>query len=225
VPRNCLCSCVSVGQLRLLADRPASGMSLVPQQSDMRHAVPGSMGVLNAPLQKPQRGHDWPEVPWRASMSARPLPHCLRRPVPGPLTGRVRRLPIWVRPGADSIAPMRRAASPRLRCAARRVLLHQAVQRGLLGAVVFVVDRGAIGSPLGVLRRGSHDGLPVGCALTVSSCAPCLNRVDGCQPKCALRRRPYYGWLRGCPTGSFRAARSGRPMSLQGRVPGLTRRC
>lgn len=45
---------------------------------------------------------------------------------------------------------------------AGRVLLHQAVQRGLLGAVAFVVDRGAIGSPLGLLRRGSHDGLPVG---------------------------------------------------------------
>jgi hypothetical protein len=44
---------------------------------------------------------------------------------------------------------------------AGRVLLHQAVQRGLLGAVAFVVDRGAIGSPLGLLRRGSHDGLPV----------------------------------------------------------------
>ncbi|WP_291263445.1 hypothetical protein [Gemmatimonas sp.] len=42
------------------------------------------------------------------------------------------------------------------------MLLHQAVQRGLLRAVAFVVDRGAIGSPLGLLRRGSHDGLPVG---------------------------------------------------------------
>ena len=42
------------------------------------------------------------------------------------------------------------------------MLLHQAVQRRLLGAVAFVVDRGAIGSPLGLLRRGSHDGLPVG---------------------------------------------------------------
>ena len=41
------------------------------------------------------------------------------------------------------------------------VLLHQAVQRGLFGMVAFVVDRGAIGSPLGLLRRGSHDGLSV----------------------------------------------------------------
>lgn len=45
---------------------------------------------------------------------------------------------------------------------ADRVLLHQAVQRGLLGAVAFVLDRGAIGSPLGLVRRGSHDGLAVG---------------------------------------------------------------
>jgi len=45
---------------------------------------------------------------------------------------------------------------------AGRVLLYQAVQRGLLGAVALVVDRGAIGRPLGLLRRGSHDGLPVG---------------------------------------------------------------
>ena len=42
------------------------------------------------------------------------------------------------------------------------VLLHQAVQRGLLGAVAFVVERRAIRRPLGLLRRGSHDGLPVG---------------------------------------------------------------
>lgn len=42
VPRNCLCSCVSVGQLRLISDRPANGMSLVPQQSDIRRAVPGT---------------------------------------------------------------------------------------------------------------------------------------------------------------------------------------
>ena len=44
---------------------------------------------------------------------------------------------------------------------AGRVLLHQAVQRGLLGAVVFVVDLGPIVSPLVLLRRGLHDGLPV----------------------------------------------------------------
>ena len=45
---------------------------------------------------------------------------------------------------------------------AGRVLLHQAVQRGLFGAVACVVDRGGIGSPLGLLRRGSREGLPVG---------------------------------------------------------------
>ena len=45
---------------------------------------------------------------------------------------------------------------------AGRMLLNQAIPRGLLGAVAFVVDRGAIGRPQGLLRRGSHDGLPVG---------------------------------------------------------------
>lgn len=45
---------------------------------------------------------------------------------------------------------------------AGRMLLHQAVQRGLLGAVAFVVQRGATRRPLGLLRRGVHDGLPVG---------------------------------------------------------------
>ena len=45
---------------------------------------------------------------------------------------------------------------------AGRVVLHQAVQGVLLGAVACVVERGAIGSPLGLLRRGSHDGLRVG---------------------------------------------------------------
>lgn len=44
---------------------------------------------------------------------------------------------------------------------AGRVLLGQAVQRGLLWAVALMVERGAIGSPLG-LRGGLHNGLPVG---------------------------------------------------------------
>jgi len=41
----------------------------------------------------------------------------------------------------------------------RRVLLHQAVQRGLLRAVVFAGDRGAIRRPLGPLAIGLHKGL------------------------------------------------------------------
>lgn len=52
-----------------------------------------------------------------------------------------------------------------VRYEAGRVLLHQAVQRGLLGAVAFVVERGAVrrrpprkGLPAG----GMHDGLPMG---------------------------------------------------------------
>ena len=36
------------------------------------------------------------------------------------------------------------------------VLLHKAVQRGLLGPVAFVVDRGAIGRPVGLPTDGLH---------------------------------------------------------------------
>ncbi len=43
---------------------------------------------------------------------------------------------------------------------AGRVLLHQAVQRGLLGAVALVVDRGAIRRPLGLPADGLHARLP-----------------------------------------------------------------
>ena len=42
----------------------------------------------------------------------------------------------------------------------RGVLLHKAVQRGLFRAVAFVVDRGAIRRPLGLLCRGLHARLP-----------------------------------------------------------------
>ena len=41
-----------------------------------------------------------------------------------------------------------------------RVLLHQALQRALLGAVAFVVERGAIGRPLGLSADGLHARLP-----------------------------------------------------------------
>jgi hypothetical protein len=44
---------------------------------------------------------------------------------------------------------------------AGRVLLHQAVQGGLLGTMAFVVERGAIRCPLGLPANGLHDGLPV----------------------------------------------------------------
>jgi hypothetical protein len=40
------------------------------------------------------------------------------------------------------------------------VLLHQAVQRGLLRAVALVVNRGAIGRPLGLPADGLHARLP-----------------------------------------------------------------
>ena len=39
---------------------------------------------------------------------------------------------------------------------AGRVLLHQAVQRGLLRAVELVVDRGAIGPQVGLHTVGLH---------------------------------------------------------------------
>jgi len=42
----------------------------------------------------------------------------------------------------------------------RGVLLHQAVQRGLLRAVTLVVDRGAIRRPLGLPADGLHARLP-----------------------------------------------------------------
>ncbi|MDP1650905.1 MAG: hypothetical protein Q8M01_22310 [Rubrivivax sp.] len=41
----------------------------------------------------------------------------------------------------------------------RGVLLHRAVQRGLLGTVALVVDRDAIGHPAGLLHRGLHASL------------------------------------------------------------------
>ena len=44
----------------------------------------------------------------------------------------------------------------------RGVLLHQAVQRGLFRPVALVVNRRAIGRPLGLAADGLHDGLPRG---------------------------------------------------------------
>jgi hypothetical protein len=43
---------------------------------------------------------------------------------------------------------------------ASRVLLHQAVQRGQFGAIAFVVDRGAIRSPLGCCAVACTMGSP-----------------------------------------------------------------
>jgi len=44
------------------------------------------------------------------------------------------------------------------------VLLHEAVQRGLLGVVAFAAERGAFRChrPYKGLRAGCHDGLPKG---------------------------------------------------------------
>jgi len=70
----------------------------------------------------------------------------------------------------------------------RRVLLHQAVQRGLFRAVALVVDRGAIRRPLGLPANGLHARLPKWRARTVSSRVVRLNRPEYCLPKCAPRR-------------------------------------
>ena len=43
---------------------------------------------------------------------------------------------------------------------AGRVLLHQTVQRGLLGPMALVVDRGTIRRPLGLPADGLHALLP-----------------------------------------------------------------
>ena len=43
---------------------------------------------------------------------------------------------------------------------AGRVLLHQAVQSGLLRSMALEMDRSAIGHPLGLLADGLHDLLP-----------------------------------------------------------------
>ena len=62
---------------------------------------------------------------------------------------------------AQYLARQRRAGTGLgVRDEAGRVLLHQAVQRGLLGAVAFVVQRGAVRRPLGLPAGGVHDGLP-----------------------------------------------------------------
>jgi hypothetical protein len=62
----------------------------------------------------------------------------------------------------DEARQLRSGAGLGVRNEAGRVLLHQAVQRGLRGATALVAERGAIRRPLGLLRRGLHDGLPLG---------------------------------------------------------------
>src|SRR3954452_2501081 len=61
---------------------------------------------------------------------------------------------------------------------AGRVLLHQAGQRGLLGTVALVLDRGAIRRPLWLPADGLHVGLPRWWARTVSIRALRLNRPE-----------------------------------------------
>ncbi len=51
-------------------------------------------------------------------------------------------------------------AGPGVGAEAGCMLLHQAVKRGPLGAVAFVVERGVIGRPLGLPVDGVHTRLP-----------------------------------------------------------------
>lgn len=60
----------------------------------------------------------------------------------------------------DEPRQLRSGAGFGVRDEAGRVLLHQAVQRGLPGAVVLVVDRAAVGRPLGQAADGMHARLP-----------------------------------------------------------------
>jgi hypothetical protein len=66
-----------------------------------------------------------------------------------------------------------------------RMLLRQAIQRGQPGAVAFVLDRGAIGRPMGLLADGLHDGLAMRRARAVSRRAPRVYCSDA-----ACRRVP-----------------------------------
>jgi hypothetical protein len=60
----------------------------------------------------------------------------------------------------DELRQVGRGLSLSLREEGRRVLLHQAVQRGLFRTVATVVDRGAIRRPLRLLHRRLHARLP-----------------------------------------------------------------
>ncbi len=91
----------------------------------------------------------------------------------------------------------------------RGVLLDKAVQRGLLGAVTFVVDRGAVARPVGLLRRGLHAVLPRLCPRTVSSRAQRRNRPEGRLPLGAYFRVPII-----CNKNAAMLKPAGRPAGL-----------
>jgi hypothetical protein len=57
-------------------------------------------------------------------------------------------------------------------------LLHEAVQRGLLGVVAFVVERGAVRRPQRLPADGVHARLPRLGPRTVSGRSPRLNRSE-----------------------------------------------
>ena len=97
--------------------------------------------------------------------------------------------------GLDEARQLGPGAGFGVRDEAGRVLLHQAVQRGLLGAVALVVDRGAIRCSLGLPADGLHDGLPKWRARTVSSRGRRRNRPVGRLPVGACFGRPTFWWL------------------------------
>lgn len=78
---------------------------------------------------------------------------------------------------------------------AGRVLMHQAVQGGLLGSVTLAVERRAIGRPLGPPANDVHDGLPVRRARTVASRAACINRSGRHLLMCGSRRGTTFGYV------------------------------
>jgi len=70
---------------------------------------------------------------------------------------------------------------------AGRMVLHQAVQHGLLWAVAFVVQRGAVRRPLGLLAHGLHARTPEvmtseGLKPRTVSQSPCRAPTCGCLP-------------------------------------------
>jgi len=61
----------------------------------------------------------------------------------------------------DELEQLRSGAGLGVSDEAGRMLLHEAVQGGLLGTMAFVVDWCAIRCPLALPANGLHEGLPV----------------------------------------------------------------
>jgi hypothetical protein len=97
----------------------------------------------------------------------------------------------WQRPDLAIDARFGLWVGRRLGKEARGALLHQAVQRVLLGAMTLVADRGSIGRTTRRLQRGSHALLMprLWCLRGLkSSCAPLVFQL--------LPQRTSFLWLR-----------------------------